>query len=785
MKLSKSKKIIIGASTLLLVVFYFCLPRTLFQDPFSTVLLSAESNLLGAQIANDGQWRFPPSIGHSEKFEQAILTFEDKRFYKHFGFDPLAFARAIKLNIKSGKIVSGGSTLSMQTIRLSRKGKPRSFYQKIIEIILATRLEFGYSKKEILNLYSSHAPFGGNVVGLQTASWRYFGISPELLSWGQAACLAVLPNSPGLIHPGRNRNTLKTKRNKLLDQMQTAGIIDATTCYLAKLESIPDAPLPLPRLAPHFLHQVKKRNTDRIEKLNPSTLKIDIQNQLINIANKHKPILAGNSIHNLSILVLDNKKNEVVGYLGNLPGTGKSNQESVDIIHAKRSTGSVLKPLLYGWSMEDAVILPKTLLSDIPTSINGYRPENFFKAYSGAIPADEALAKSLNIPFVKLLQEYQTERFWKRLGNMGIHSIQRKSPDNYGLTLILGGAEASLWEMTNTYAQMAKDLMFYNENSSRYPEIDHLPLFFPTPPNSKGNGSLLGKSEPNNLSAGSIWQTFEAMKELERPSDEGNWEFFHSSGNIAWKTGTSIGFRDAWAIGVTPDYSIGVWVGNADGEGRPGLIGARAAGPILFDAFRIFPTPKWFEQPFDDMSLIAVCKESGNRASTICPTDSTWVPNKSLTGPVCKFHEMVHINESGEFRVHKDCVEKISESKSQFILPPVESHYYSLHQPDYELLPNWHPSCVTQLEHQPISMIYPLPNAQIKLPVDLDGITKPAIFEAAHLQIGKKIYWQLNDDFIGETENFHSLEINVPIGQYRLTLTDEDGNQLQQSFSRI
>jgi len=780
-KSSYRKKIILGISGLLLMWFYFSLPRPLFKDPFSTVLLSAESKLLGAQIAKDGQWRFPPSLNKSEKFEQSILTFEDKRFYKHFGFDPLAFARAIRLNLKAGKVVSGGSTISMQTIRLSRKGKPRNLFQKCIELILATRLEFSYSKSEILNLYASHAPFGGNVVGLETASWRYFGTSPELLTWGQAACLAVLPNSPALIHPGRNRNALREKRNRLLDQLHSAKIIDKTTCRLAKLESIPEAPIPLPRFAPHFLQQIKTYK--KREHLRPSSIEIDIQNQLINIADKHQSVLAGNSIFNLGILVLDLKKNAVVGYLGNMPGTGKSNQESVDVIQAKRSTGSVLKPLLYAWGMEDGVILPSTLLGDIPTDINGYRPENFYKAYAGAVPADLALARSLNIPFVKLLQDYQTERFWKRLGNQGVKSIQRRSPENYGLTLILGGAEASLWELTNTYGKMAKDLNFYTQHSSQYPTENSISNFFQKieAPFQIFNGN----PSPNNLSAGSIWQTFEAMKNLERPSSEGNWEYFNSSGNIAWKTGTSIGFRDAWAIGVTPDYAIGVWVGNADGEGRPGLIGSRAAGPILFDAFRMFPSPNWFDQPYDDMSFVPICKNSGNRASVICPSDSSWVPNKCLTGPICTNHKMIHTDDTGEYQVHEGCSEPLVNSKSQFVLPPIQSHFYALRHPDYKLMPPWHSSCSTQAGNQPIKMIYPLRNAQIKLPVDLNGSTKPAIFEAVHQQLGKKIYWQINDEFVGVTKDFHSIEVDVDIGEYRLTLTDEDGNQVQQLFSRI
>ena len=236
--------------TLLLLLFFiwfwFSLPSPLSDKPTSMVLEAANGQLLGAKIAADGQWRFPKNEAVPEKFEQAIITFEDKRFYQHFGIDVRAIGRAVVQNVRSGKIVSGGSTLSMQVIRLSRGGKPRTFYQKLIEAILTLRLELGFSKKEILALYASNAPFGGNVVGLEAAAWRYYGKAPELLSWSEAATLAVLPNSPSMIHPGKNRQHLKAKRDRLLRQLLDLKKIDPTTHELAIEEPLPDRPKPLP-----------------------------------------------------------------------------------------------------------------------------------------------------------------------------------------------------------------------------------------------------------------------------------------------------------------------------------------------------------------------------------------------------------------------------------------------------------------------------------------------------------------------------------------------------------
>ncbi len=786
MKNSKRKYILFTSTLLLLLWYFFALPKDLFPDPLSNVVLSSEGELLGAQIAKDGQWRFPSSGSVSEKFEAAILTFEDKRFHSHWGIDPIAIFRAIKQNIVAGKVVSGGSTITMQTVRLSRKGKPRTLVQKIIEAWMALRLELAYSKSEILDFYSTHAPFGGNVVGLQTASWRYYGITPEQLSWGQAACLAVLPNSPALIHPGRNRTALVNKRNRLLDLLQSENIIDAETCTLAKLESIPEAPLPLPRLAPHLLDRINQHKES--ESLVRSSIRVEVQKNLINIANNHQLHLAGNSINNLAILVLDLEKNEVIGYLGNMPGTGKENQADVDIIQARRSTGSILKPLLYGLSMEDGMILPNSFLTDIPTSINGYRPENFYNAYDGVVPANKAVSRSLNIPFVRLLQEYQIERFWKQLGTLGVSSIQSHSPEHYGLTIILGGAEASLWELTNTYGRLARQLNYFNGNSSQYlpNNLRRSALFFPNNINKKQEEIFIGEQDPHVLSAGSTWSTFQAMKQLERPNEEGEWEYFKSSGTIAWKTGTSIGFRDAWAIGVNSKYAIGVWVGNADGEGRPGLIGARAAAPILFDAFRMFPSAAWFDQPYDDMEFISTCSTSGNRAGIHCQQDSTWVPRSSLKVKKCDNHELIYTNSERTERLHHGCkgIEELTPSV-QFNLDPIQAHYYALRHPEYKIVPPWRSECAEQLEGDPIRMIYPLANTTIKLPVDLTGKTKSAIFEAAHTNRSKKIHWQVDQKFIGTTEDFHSMEISVPIGDHQLTLTDEDGYQLKQRFTRI
>ena len=307
------RKTLVGLS-ILLIAFWFCLPNPLFNDPTSMVLEDREGNLLDARIAADGQWRFPYSDSIPEKYRACVVEFEDRNFYWHLGVNPLAFGRAIIQNIKNQRVVSGGSTITMQVIRLARKNDPRTILNKLIEVVMATRLELTHSKRKIIAYYASNAPFGGNVVGLEAASWRYFGKSPMQLGWAEAATLAVLPNSPALIHPGRNRQALFNKRNRLLDRLILRGVLDKATGELAKEEPLPEQPLPLPQAAPHLLdrafkEQVFKKNTlSRVR----TTLDSYLQNQVNNILKIHHNQLISNGIHNMAAIVLDVETGKVV-----------------------------------------------------------------------------------------------------------------------------------------------------------------------------------------------------------------------------------------------------------------------------------------------------------------------------------------------------------------------------------------------------------------------------------------------------------------------------------------
>ena len=441
----------VGLTLLLAAGFFLALPRTLFDEPFSATVWSRDGRLLSAKVAPDGQWRFFPTDSVPGKFRTAITTYEDKRFDRHFGVDPLALARAVGQNLAAGRIESGASTLTMQTIRLSRGGKPRTFGEKFVEAVLALRLEMRCSKEEILALYAAHAPFGGNVVGLESASWYYFGRSARDLSWAESTLLAVLPNAPSLIHMKRNRERLREKRDRLLDRIRSGGHIDSLTCALAKLEPLPEAPEPMPMEAMHLLGKMR---TGALR----STLDADLQGRVNALARRYNAQYRGNRINNLAVVVMDVRSGEVLAYAGNVYDPGdRSAGTGVDVIPARRSSGSVLKPILYAGMLDDGTALPTMLFPDVPTYYRDFTPQNYNRTFDGAVPADRVVECSLNVPSVRMLDKYGRENFLSLVQGLGFRTIDR-SADHYGLSLILGGAEITLWDLTAAYMLMAAKL---------------------------------------------------------------------------------------------------------------------------------------------------------------------------------------------------------------------------------------------------------------------------------------------------------------------------------------
>ena len=805
---------VIAGLVIVAIAYLCCLPRELFEGTaYSTVITDRNGELLNARIADDGQWRFPPSDSVPEKFATAIIAFEDKWFRWHPGVNPFSLVRAAGQNLSSGKTVSGGSTITMQVIRLSR-GRERTVWQKIVECILATRLELRCSKDEIMALYAAHAPFGGNVVGLEAAAWRYFGKPSSELSWGEAATLAVLPNAPSMIHPGRNRELLKQKRDRLLRMLWNRGKIDSTDFILACDEPLPEKPLPLPQHAPHLMGYSR---TDKTDNLHITTIDIGLQRQAEAILERWHREFSRQGINDIAAVVFDIRTMEVLVYCGNVSFASGRPGSQVDILQAPRSTGSILKPLLYCALLQEGSILPRTLLPDIPVNINGFSPQNYDLQFYGAVPADQALARSLNVPAVHMLRRYGVPRFHSLLSDAGMTTLTR-APEDYGLSLILGGAEGRLYEITRIYARMARQLVYPYVPASAEPGIDKEAT-------SKFHGPDRDRAMEQDSSfpftdLEAIRWTIDALKEVNRP-DEMDWRKISSVRKVAWKTGTSYGFRDAWAIGMTPEYAVGVWVGNADGAGVPGLSGATCAGPVMFDIFNFLPSgtdrtvqssgilsdkagrkPQCTGVHEDfrskrneestllglprpdgiDYTVAEVCRESGHLAGQYCDRrDTLFLPKAAMRSDVCPYHRAVTVSADGRHRA--TAAEPGARTVNIFVLPPAMEWYYRQHHPEYIPLPPSGPGTGADDSKSPMEFIYPENGSTVTIPRQLDGSIRGAVFNLAHSNPQTEVYWHLDSGYLGSTRYIHQMNIIASPGEHTVTVVDASGNTLSVRFT--
>lgn len=745
-----------------LFFLFLCIPVPKFDDPYSTVLLAKDGELLGAHIADDGQWRFPASNSYSEKYVACVLEYEDQQFFRHFGFNPIAFFQALIENNRAGKVVRGGSTISMQVVRLARKNKPRTYGEKILEVILAMRLELHYSKKSILDLYAAHAPFGGNVVGIDAAAWRYFHTTPDQLTWSEAATLAVLPNAPAMIHPGKSRERLLDKRDTLLLRLTRSDVhiprrwnvprLTRDDYELALLERLPDKPYDMPMLAYHYLmDQEKVHKGEQIH----SDLNYTLQQTVNDIMNRHHQNNAMNQIENAAVYVVDYLSGEIVAYAGN--NAHAKDAAMVDMVKAQRSTGSILKPFLFAAMLDEGTLLPTMLLPDIPMNLSGFTPKNYSGQYWGSVPANTALQHSLNAPFVYLLKQYGHQKFHSLLKRLDLSGIVFDA-DHYGLSIIVGGAEASLYDLVNAYARMGRKLAAAVNEDFETSDLD----------------------ESLPFSADAIAITFDVMKGLTRPTSQTGWSGFSSSKQVAWKTGTSFGFKDAWTIGLTDRYVIGVWVGNADGEGRPGLTGVGSAAPLMFDIAGVLKDSYTYPSNTDSSIEVEVCAESGYPPSEHCKNiKKVSMPDVELKTGVCPYHKKVFLDSTRQYQVLPDCY-PVDQKRYEiyFVLPPVQEMFYKRHSALYRPLPAMYPSCATAHPDDMMAFVYPKADAHVTIPIGIRGDRQQVIFEIAHRNPKKQIYWTLNDVFLGKTWLNHQMPIDVEKGTYELRCVDEDGVEL-------
>jgi penicillin-binding protein 1C len=823
---------VLGAILGLFLFFFFSLPANLFETEYSPVLYDRNGRLLGAMVSSDGQWRFPAGDLLNEKFKMAIVEAEDKRFFYHRGIDLAAIGRAAQANMRSGKIVSGASTITMQTIRLARTEKARrrgkilsrSFGEKAIEAFLALRLEAGMSKSEILSLYAANAPFGGNVVGLEAAVWRWFGHGSADLSWAEAATLAVLPNNPAIVNPGRNRGALQAKRDELLSRLCQKKYFDSATLSLAEAEPLPEAPLPLPRLAPHLLvrltQEMKASNEPRKTARFSTTIDASVQSRVALLVQRRSAAFSASGIMNAACIVLDTKSGATLAYVGNVlggdEGSDSKNGYDVDIITSQRSSGSTLKPFLYAAMLDSGELLPDMLISDIPTRVGSYSPENNTRNYLGVVPASQALARSLNIPAVRELRSFGVARFAVLLRSLGLSTLFRDN-DDYGLPLILGGAETTLWELSGIYAGLGRTASLRSDGKAKNAEsLFYPPFVLRHSSDTAGNtrdgqsvGDFLGARHPSRglrsapISSGAAWLALDALMFSSRPAEEAAWQEYSGARRIAWKTGTSQGNRDAWCMGVSADWTVGVWVGNTSGEGRAELRSATTAAPLMFEIFQALSADSaWIAPDFSALKIVDVCGLSGYPAGPDCATISTSLaPIGAPAAPPCPYCRAVVLAADGSLAVlEKDSTLAVAEQK-WFVLPPAEEWYYRKWNLNYKPLPlasaqgpqgqtssSGASSSSSSLtggavnSGVPFALFNPEQGAQIYIPKEMSGREGRVVFVATHREADAVIHWHLDANYMGETSAFHEMSVRPAAGRHRLTLVDNHGNTLVRTF---
>ncbi|EEU8400913.1 penicillin-binding protein 1C [Campylobacter lari] len=705
------------------LVYFSFDSKDLFKGTYSKVLLDKNKEILSVFLDANEQWHLESEF-IPQKLKNAVLLYEDKNFYSHYGVDFLALIRAFKNNIFSSKR-SGASTISMQTIKLLEQNK-RTYFNKFNEIIKAFALESACEKDEILRLYLNNAPYGGNLVGVASAGLFYFEKDLKDLTWSEAALLAVLPNNPGLINLEKNKDKLLKKRNALLDRLFEKGYFSKDILTLAKAEKLPKFKT-RKNLAPHLARRLlvdKEKIISSIDK--------KIQIKFEEKAKEYSYKLDQKGIKNLAILLADTKTNKVLAYIGSNDFYDFTTFGQVDGVVAKRSVGSTLKPLLFALAIDEGLIVPESLMLDVPTFFSNFAPQNANKKYYGFISAKESLQKSLNIPFVSLLVEYGYEKFFYKLKD--ILNYEDENFKKYGLSLILGTKEFSLEDMVKIYLGLGnygnfKELL-YEENT-------------------------FTKKDKKLISDGASFLTLQTLKDLDRAGLR-QYDF---NTVISWKTGTSYGRKDAWAIGTSPKYTLGVWVGNFNGEANANLYGASIAGELFFELLALLEGVNLeFEQP-SDLVTIKIENQTGYRYDYKFDFKEVLYPQSANALRISPFLKEVFIYKNKEVN---SLDENFIHAKKKIVLN-LPSNAQAFFAKEKQNL---------QSSNQNLKIIYPLNNLNIILPKDLKGLQKLLIKLTNPRK--EKLFWYLNQELIFESKE-ESLALNLKKGKYTLNIISENG----------
>ena len=714
----------------------------IFEDRYSVSVLDNNGKIIGVYLNKNEQWHLKSIDKIPEKLKTAVMVFEDKNFYSHNGVDLSAVIRAVKDNIFE-KRRTGASTITMQAVKMVQP-KERSYFNKYLEIVHAFKLEKYYKKDEILKMYLNNAPYGGNIVGYKTASYMYFRKSPKELTWSEAALLAVLPNSPGLMNVEKNREKLIEKRNFLLKKLYEKNFINERQYEISLKEPVPDKRYSFPVLAPHLVRRLVNENKDK--KIIKSTIDSEIQKKTEKAVKDYSEFLKLSGINNTAVLIINNKNYEVTAYAGSQDFYDFKNNGQVDGITAKRSPGSLLKPFLYAKVIDEGIAAPQSKIPDVPLYFSNFSPQNADKKYYGMVEMRDALIKSLNIPFVELLKDYGEDKFFYFLKD--ILNFEDRNPERYGLSLILGTKEFTMEEIGILYSGLAN---YGNFKNLKYTE------------ESTEEGRQL-------LTKGASYLTLTTMRELERPGME---KFYREKNPVSWKTGTSHGRRDGWAAGITPEWTVVVWTGNFTGEGNPNLTGVYTGGNLLFNILKILPkTEKDFIIP-SDLEKIEVDKETGYRLKYDVPYKEIFYPKDAKPLKASSYYKKIFVNKNGEEIDSRD--ESFNEREEKYIL------VYPLEVVNYFVRENLDVSNIfsEKTAKKTIKFIYPKNNLKIIVPKDFDG-EKSLIVKIANIK-NQELYWYVNKEYAGKSRE-KERSFNFKKGEYEIAVVSESGETAKINF---
>ena len=761
------KGVFIALSVFFLVLIFCGIKSILFsqnelQPDFSVIITDKDGMWLRTYLNNDDKWCFQTKYDEiSPLFLETLIKIEDKRFRKHFGVDILAISRAFFSNLKSRRVVSGASTLTMQTCRLL-KPKKRTVFNKILEMIQASYLELILSKNQILELYLNLTPYGSNIVGLKSAAYFYFGETDlKNLTPAQTALLVAIPNSPNKYDPARNYRKSYEKRNEILENMIELKIISNREYERALKEPLIRDKFPAPIDAPLFCNFIYNKYPDK--NMIETTLDFKLQEFARFSLNK---ILNKTGIHNGAVVIIDNKSHSISAMVGTADFYDER-EGKINGALALRSPGSTLKPFIYTSAFENGIIAEKTKLPDVEIQISGYSPKNYDKIYRGYVSADKALYHSLNIPAIYLLNELEKNNFnfVSKLKELNITTLD-ENDNNFGLAIGLGGVGINLLELTNAYTIFS--------NKGELHNIRYL-------------SDETSELERKVFSEESVYITNEILTQVIRPDFDSCWEFLPQAPKISWKTGTSYGNHDAWTIGYDREYTVGVWLGNLNNDPNKNLVGSWVAAPVLFDIFNMLQrnkSLKWFDIPAN-VGKRRICTESGLPVNENCPhsEEELYIKNRSNIKK-CSWHKKIFIDNLRKKRIPTSLLDKYDYSEETVTFYPSELLKWreekGLNVPE---IPDFLEINYENTSDIMPKIIYPFQNQ--KIIVDSAESDKEIDVKAEFSSKYNYSYIFLDDKYLGKIALTNIFRVKLGLGRHKLLIQDPKGKSDEVNFSIV